>query len=81
MIGGPCCRCVNASWVESMGHRCRAQNRPATGNGCYWFRCRDRWRNPDGAGWVCTVTGAVLSFGPCRADCPNRQDAERWRRC
>ena len=69
MIGGPCERCQHARWIQSMGHWCRHQERPAAGNGCLWFRCRERCPMPDGNGTICRQTGALLPAGPCREDC------------
>ena len=69
MIGGPCERCAHSRWVQSMGHWCRLQDRPASGNGCYWFRCRDRCPMPDGNGTICLETGDLRPAGPCPVDC------------
>ena len=81
MINGPCHRCLHARPVQSMGQWCAHADRPATGNGCYWFRCRDRCTMPDGNGTICLETGGLLPAGPCAADCGYRPVAGRWRRC
>lgn len=76
MIGGPCYRCVDADpvGVEGLGgHWCRFNHRPAYGNGCYWFRCRERCPMPNGNGTLCRKTGDVLPAGPCRVDCERRR--------
>lgn len=80
MIGGPCHRCGSSSHVDGRGHWCRFLNGPATGNGCYWFRCPSRCPMPDGNGTICLETGALLPAGPCPADCEHRRSAERRRR-
>ena len=70
MIGGPCRRCLHARPVPELGgHWCRNDDRPATGNGCSWFRCFLRCPMPDGNGTICLETGGLLSAGPCPADC------------
>ena len=72
MIGGPCNRCRYASPVHGIGgHWCEWDRAPAYGDGCYWFRCRDRCTMPDGNGTLCRVSGDLLPAGPCPADCPH----------
>ena len=80
MTGGPCARCRHARPVQGMGHWCRLQDRPATGNGCPWLRCRDRCPMPDGNGTICLETGGLLPAGPCPADCV-RHPGGRGRTC
>ena len=78
MINGPCHRCRHTRPVQSMGQWCAHADRPATGNGCLWFRCRDRCTMPDGNGTLCLVTGDLLPAGPCPVDCVHHLGG-RWR--